>query len=218
MLLHFPEELIASLDEDTFSNVRIYGSGASDNLEGSLLNVGYKENRFYSTYAEDNPEGYVDYAAFNHIRTDLANGVINSLNELATEETEALLEYLENAVYEDWEYVLSEAQKASYHSQYNVWEPCFTHRWNAIQAMQNLVAVVDAETGYPAYASIGRDNAGGVYQELDSSFLIGTYADGILDLAKLRIYPLRTMLQQLAAEFRREQWRAGAPGGCLAGA
>ena len=198
----FSGELVASLDEDTFSNVRIYGSGASDNLEGSLLNVGYKENRFYSTYAEDNPEGYVDYAAFNHIRTDLANGVINSLNELATEETEALLEYLENAVYEDWEYVLSEAQKASYHSQYNVWEPCFTHRWNAIQAMQNLVAVVDAETGYPAYASIGRDNAGGVYQELDSSFLIGTYADGILDLAKLRIYPLRTMLQQLAAEFR----------------
>lgn len=86
----FSGELVASLDGDTFSNVRIYGSGASDNLEGSLLNVGYKENRFYSTYAEDNPEGYVDYAAFNHIRTDLANGVINSLNELATEETEAL--------------------------------------------------------------------------------------------------------------------------------
>ncbi|MFR1518938.1 MAG: hypothetical protein ACLSVG_09250 [Clostridia bacterium] len=198
----FPGELVASLDEDTFSNVQIYGSGVSENLDGSLLNVGYKENRFYSTFAENNPDGFVDYAEFNHIRTDLGNGVIDKLNGYGKQKLDALLNYLENTEYDDWEYKLSKAEKKKFHSQYNVWEPCFTHRWNAIQAMQNLVAVVDSATGYPAYASIGRDNASGVYQELDSAFLVGTYADGILDLAKLRLYPLRTMLQQLAVEFR----------------
>lgn len=198
----FPGELVASLKEDTFSNVKIYGSGVSENLDGNLLNVGYKENRFYSTYAKPNPDGYVDYAEFNHIRTDLGNGVTEKLNKFGKAELQELVEYLQNATYEEWEYVFGTREKQKYHSQYNVWEPCFTHRWNAIQAMQNLVAVVDRTTGSPAYASIGRDNEGGVYQELDSSFLIGTYADGIPELAKLRLYPLRTMLQQLAVEFR----------------
>ncbi len=198
----FSGELVASLDENTFSNVRIYGSGTSDNLDGNLLNVGYKENRFYSTYADSNPEGYIDYAAFNHIRTDLSNGVTEKLNQFNPQKLDKLVEYLGNTTYEEWKYNLSASQKDDYHSQYNVWEPCFTHRWNAIQAMKNLVAVVDGATGYPAYASIGRDNLDGVYEELDSAFLIGTYADGILDLAKLRLYPLRTMLQQLAVEFR----------------
>ncbi len=200
----FDGGLIASLSENTFSNVRIYGSGVSEGLEGSLLNVGYKENRFYSTYAEDNPDGYVDYASFLHIRTDLSNGVIGAVGDYSGKDMNSVTEIMRNASYYDWQYTLSGEQKKTFHEQYNVWEPCFTHRWNSVRATQNLVSVTDSETNFPKYASIGRDNFSSDYKELDSSFLVGTYADGIIDLAKLRIYPLRTMLQQLASEFRGE--------------
>lgn len=200
----FDGGLVASLSEDTFSNVRIYGSGVSDSLEGSLVNVGYKENRFYSTYAGNNSDGYVDYAEFNHLRTDLSNGVVSRIGRYSEQKLDRMEKYLDEAVYSDWTYVFGADLKEKYHTQYNVWEPCFTHRWNAIPAMRNLVSVVDENTGLSKYASIGRDNISTNYNELTSSFLVGTYADGIMDLAKLRIYPLRTALQQLASEFRGE--------------
>lgn len=198
----FSGQIIASLDEDTFSNVQVYGSGASDHLEGELVNVGFKENRFYSTFAKKNPEGYVDYAEFNHIRADLNSGVMDKLNRIGEGNTAAVTKYLDNTTYKDWLFKISAQEISKYHNQYNVWEPCFTHRWNTMQATKNLVEVIDKATNAPAYASIGRDNQSGVYKELESAFLIGTYADGVLDLAKLRIYPLRNFLQQLAVEFR----------------
>lgn len=197
----FDGGLIASLSEDTFSNVRIYGTGVSDNLEGSLINVGYKENRFYSTFAENNPDGYVDFAQFQHIRTDLANNVLSKLGTVSLRKVEKTLN---EAEYGDWSYVLTNGEIKTFHSQYNMWEPCFTHRWGKTPATMNLISVKDEETGLPKYASIGRDDIMTDYNELTSVFLIGTYADGIIDLAKMRIYPLRTMLQQLAPEFRGE--------------
>lgn len=200
----FKGEILGSVSEEVYSNICVYGSGVSENAseeikKGVLLNVGDKENHFYSTYAESNPDGYVDFGAFNHLRTDLSNAAMDEVSRY-TDKIEEIPDYLKSLPYESWKYIFSQNQKELYHSQYNMWEPCFTHRWNSTQFTQNLTKVI--KDGYPAYASIGRNNASGTYEELESSFLIGTYADGVIELAKLRIYPLRTALQQIAAEFR----------------
>ncbi len=83
-------------------------------------------------------------------------------------------------------------------------EPCFTHRWNKIPGTRNLQNYVNSYTGAHDYISIGKNGEASEYLELDSSFYIGTYADGILDLAKLRLYPLRSFLRTMAVEFRGE--------------
>ena len=197
----FSGELIGSTDEETYSNIRVYGSGVSGNATGKLLNVGDKENHFYSSFAESNPDGFIDYASFQHLRTDLDNQASYGMTQFAND-PQQLFDYFDNVVYGDWEYVLSRAQKKLYRSQYNMWEPCFTHRWNKLPWTTVLSQAVNK--GFPAYTSIGRDNAEGMYEEINSQYFIGTYADGIIELAKMRIYPLRMMLQQLAVEFRGE--------------
>lgn len=197
----FDGELAASLNEDIFSNLKIYGTGNSAGEERNL-NVGDKENHFYSSVAEKDTDGYVEYASFQHIRTDLDNLAVNGVAK-APGGLEGVEEYLDTRTYSDWQYVLSRHNKSLFHLQYNVWEPCFTHRWNYNDTTTKLVKV--EANGFPKFASVGKDNFDGVYTELDSNFLIGTYADGLIDLDKMRIYPLRTALQQLAVEFRGEK-------------
>ena len=196
----FDGELAASLNEETFSNLKIYGTGSTAGTPKDL-NVGDKENHFYSSCAPKGKDSYVEYAPFRHFRTDLDNPAVNGVAK-ALGGINGVEKYLEERTYSDWEYVLSRYNKSLYHSQHNMWEPCFTHRWNYNDTTNLLVKV--KENGFPKYASVGKDNFDGVYTELDSNFLIGTYADGLIALDKMRLYPLRTVLQQLAVEFRGE--------------
>ena len=92
----------------------------------------------------------------------------------------------------------------AYHSGYHEWEPCFTHRWNRIGATTVMSKVKDKD-GNIKYLSIGRDNATTDYVELDSSFYNGTYADGIIEMSKLRVLPLRSYLRGLSVDFRGER-------------
>jgi len=196
----FGGELAASLNEETFSNIKIYGTGSSYE-ETKDLNVGDKENHFYASAAEKNSDGYVEYASFQHLRTDLTNSAIYGLESYAGW-PKKVQGYLDALTYSDWKYKFGSDLKNLYHSQYNMWEPCFTHRWNETPATNILVNM--KYNGFPLYASIGKDNFDGLYNELDSAFLVGSYADGLILLEKMRIYPLRTALQQLAVEFRGE--------------
>lgn len=198
----FDGQLLAATTGDTTSEIIIYGSPDSGINGASMLNVGHKENMFYSTYAEESDTSYVDYAKFNHMRTDYDNAAIYNIRYLNDEKLANIDEYWDSLKYKDWTFKLTSDRVAMFHAHSNMWEPCFTHRWSKITSLTSLISITDTETGYPAYVSIGRDNLSGEYVELNSSFYVATYADAIPEMAKMRIYPLRTMLQQLVTEFR----------------
>lgn len=174
----------------------------ADGQQQSLLDVAFHENVFYSArYTEDNDDKYVSLASVYHIRCDLYSGVMNKLGNAWT--SDAVDAVFANATYAD--YAFNPAiYVQNYQKEHMFIESCFTHRWNKIAGTARLQTYTDPYTGSHDYISIGKDGEASEYLELDSSFYIGTYADGIIDLAKLRIYPLRSFLRTMVVEFRGE--------------
>ena len=183
-----------TVKDGTFSNIYSY---AADGTGGEKVNVGWRENRFYSTFAANNPDGYVDKGTFHHVRTDLAAPVLGTVKK--AENAEEKLNSTEKTLMKL--YGVSFTESNVYHNGYHMWEPCFTHRWNSTQATAALSQVKDSDGNYK-YSSVGRDDLPTNYLELGSSFYIGTYADGILEMNKMRMYPLRSYLRGLSVDFR----------------
>ena len=200
----FVGQLLASTTGDTFSELVVYASPGSDIESGNFLNVGKKENMFYSTFAETSDTSYVTYGKFNHLRTDFENNAFKKVANLSKEVMADFDSYWDEVSFYDWEYKFEDWQINQYHQMNNMWEPCFTHRWMSTSSAKKMLSVIDKETGMPAYSSVGRDDVASDYNELESVFFVATYADAIPEMAEMRIYPLRTMLQQLAVQFRGE--------------
>lgn len=171
--------------------------------DGAMLDVAFRENVFYTArYWKDNDDTYVSSASFNHIRCDLSNGVMGELGSAGSpEKVDAVFD---RATYQTYSFNVSDDFIRTFRTSHMFLEPCFTHRWNKIPSTGNLQKYTNPYTGAHDYISIGKDGEASEYLELDSSFYIGTYADGILDLAKLRLYPLRSFLRTMVTEFRGE--------------
>ena len=193
----FDNGLNVTVKDGTFSNILTYDPDGGNEKK---MNVGWRENRFYSTFASNNPDGYVDKGTFHHVRVDLAAPVINSVKKAET--AEAVLNSQEKTLMKLYGVKFNES--TVYHNGYHMWEPCFTHRWNSNQNTRALSQAKDSD-GNIKYGSIGRDGIPTNYLELGSSFYVGTYADGILEMNKLRMYPLRSYLRSLSADFRGEK-------------
>lgn len=174
----------------------------TDGQAQSMLDVAFRENVFYSArYTEDNDDKYVSAGSFQHIRTDLGNGVMGKLaGANGSEQVDAIFA---SVTYADFAFGAGGYADA-FRQSHMFLEPCFTHRWNKIAGTARLQNYVNPYTGAHDYISIGKNGEAAEYLELDSSFFIGTYADGIIDMAKLRIYPLRSFLRAMAVEFRGE--------------
>ncbi len=183
------------------SFVVIYAEGASD---GETVDVGFRENRFFSARYTDgyNDDKYVSQGNFQHIRTDLSNSVLSGLGSCNTEEKVDAL--FDKSTYHDYAFGGTQQYVDALANEYMFLEPCFTHRWNKIPHTKNLASYVDAETGMQKYVATGKSGEYIDYEEVGSSYYNGSYADGILDLAKWRLYPLRSFLQGTATAFRGE--------------
>ena len=185
-----------------------------ENASATKLDVGFRENRFffYAVQAPINAIGtmnddkYVSLGHFAHIRTDDSdNGVVGQLAGLNSAQVDALFD---KAGYEEYASSKTTMYMNLLKEQYVFLEPCFTHRWHGDYAsMKALFDYRDPTTGAWKYISV--DNKGvhpGYVESFEdvgtTSFYIGTYADGILEMAKLRIYPLRSFLQGTALAFR----------------
>ncbi len=182
------------------SFVVIYG----DTADGTTVDVGFRENRFYSARYTDgyNDDLYVSKGNFQHIRTDFSNSLFASLGKCQNEaEVDALFDRLG---YDAYAFGALPQYVNALKNEYMFLEPCFTHRWNQVPNTKTLATYVDAETGEQKYVAIGKSGEYIDYEEIGSSYYNGTYADGILDLAKWRIYPLRSFLQGTAPAFRGE--------------
>ncbi len=181
------------------SFVMIYREGDTD---GTLVDVGFRENRFFTArFASGfNDDKYVSRGDFCHIRTDLYNHVMQQIPSGSA----AIDAYFDQLSYENYSCWEGEGNASRLKTDYLFLEPCFTHRWNKVPFTANLASYTDPETGHQRYVSVGRDGKYTDYNELGSEYYVGTYADGILDLAKLRLYPLRSFLRATAPAFRGE--------------
>ena len=174
----------------------------SDGQDSGLMDVGFRENVFYTAYYWHESDDYVSTGVFEHIRCDLSNGVIGKLGSAGT--TEAIDKIFDNAKYSDYNFSNIKGYGQKLNVGHEFFEPCFTHRWNKIGATTNLTNYRDPDTGERLFVSVGNTGEYTDYLELGSSFYIGTYADGILDLAKLRLFPLRSFLRGTVSYFRGE--------------
>lgn len=185
---------------EALSYITVY----DENATAKELDVGFRENRFFSAYYTDgyNDDKYVSQGTFCHIRTDLDNGVLAGLNACAT--PAAVDNLFDTALYDQYAHGSRNSYAERLATEYLFLEPCFTHRWNKIPHTGKLASYVDPIDGVQKYVSIGKAGEYMDYNELGSAFYVGTYADGILDLAKFRLYPLRSFLQTTATAFRGE--------------
>lgn len=175
-----------------------------ENATGTEQDVGFRENRFFSAkfIEEYNDDKYVSRGRFAHIRTDLENNVLGKIAYTAN--NSKLDEHLATAPYEDYAAHATAKYVNALQDEYMFLEPCFTHRWNKIQSTARLASYTDPYDGVQKYVSVGKSGEYMDYNELGSAFYVGTYADGILGLAKIRLYPLRSFLQGTAVAFRGE--------------
>jgi hypothetical protein len=102
--------------------------------------------------------------------------------------------------YSKWAAVFTEAPL--YELRYNVWAPCFSNKWNSNSFMSGLISLKD-ENGNYIYSAVQKN---GEIADVsgDGSFFLTTYADGVPALDKLRIYPLRDYLNNLAVCFEND--------------
>ena len=171
--------------------------------EGRLLDVGFYENRFYSTAAaEYNDDQYVSKGTFAHLRMEYSAHALDNVWNCADDRD--IDQWFDSVTYSDYTSSSIGEYVDRLSNEYLMLEPCFTHRWHKTNQMLKLVNYVEPYTGINRYTSLDQKGAEGNYVELDSEFLTGTYADGILELAKLRIYPLRSFVQATATAFRGE--------------
>lgn len=186
--------------QEALSYLTVY----DENATATELDVGFRENRFFSAYYTDgyNDDKYVSQGTFCHIRTDLSNSVLGALNSCQTPDDVDTL--FDGSVYTDYSFSDINQYVTRLETEYLFLEPCFTHRWNKIPHTGKLASYVDPIDGVQKYVSIGKAGEYMDYNELGSAFYVGTYADGILDLAKFRLYPLRSFLQGTATAFRGE--------------
>ena len=187
--------------EKDLSYLTVYSEDAS----AIQQDVGFRENRFffflpYHYYFND--DRYVSRGDFMHIRTDMSNSVMEQLGNVKN--STAVDRIFESATYEDYTYTDTENYINSLQRYYLFLEPCFTHRWNKTASTRILNRYKDPVTGIQKFVSVGMNGEYKDYVEIGGEFYVGTYADGILELAKLRIYPLRSFLQETASAFRGE--------------
>ncbi|MBP3665972.1 MAG: family 14 glycosylhydrolase [Clostridia bacterium] len=184
--------------QENLSFLTVYDENAA---EGSTLDVGFRENRFFSNMAAAyNDDKYVSKGDFCHIRTDLSNNVMNGLGRAPT--SAEINAVFDTSTYADYTFSANQQYVDRLATEYLMLEPCFTHRWNVIPATNNLSNYTDVYTGDSSYVAIGKSGEYKNYLEMGNSYHNGTYADGILDLAKLRLYPLRSFLIATAEAFR----------------
>ena len=200
------------------SYLAVYDASAS---AATPVNVGFRENRFFYASSTDgvvsgiggsmNDDRYVSEAIFAHERTDnLNNNLMNLLSAVYGQNDAAIDAVFENATYSDYANTIAASYAAGLKNYYYFLEPCFTHRWHKDNATinANYPATTNAmhalaQYSNKAFLTVDKDgNHKGYDEGKDAQFYAGTYADGILGLAKMRIFPLRSFLQTTAVGFR----------------
>ena len=172
-----------------FSEVTAYRDGS-----GEKINVGEKENSFYSTAAKQDGR-FVKYGQFWHARLEFGTAAHNGTapGDTASIRVNDISQFT----------MTPDAEvRSKYNTQYNMWEPCATHRWNQTGGMRNLINYVDPDSGLYGYAVLTKNNERTDYVELGSSYFNGTYAPYIEAMDRFNFWTRRTYLQDLAVLYR----------------
>ena len=186
--------------QEDISYMTVYDGVDAD---GMLMDVGFRENRFFSTMAKEyNDDRYVSKGEFCHLRQDYSGHALACA--FAATDYNAVEQIFETFPYTDYQSDNADLYATRLADEYLMLEPCFTHRWHKTPDRIMLLGYKEPFTGITRYSALDNRGEQGNYLELDSEFLTMTYADGILELAKLRLYPMRDFLQTTAIAFRGE--------------
>ena len=160
----------------------------------TTINVGAKENLFFTTGAKKD-SSYVKPGTFWHLRMEFGTAAHNNT---APGDTSSI------RVNDISSFTVSPGSDVveTHDTQYNMWEPCATHRWNQTGGMRNLINYVDPDTGLNGYATLTKENERTDYVELGSSYFNGTYAPYIEAMDRFNFWSRRTYLQSLAELYR----------------
>ncbi|MBQ6021123.1 MAG: beta-galactosidase [Clostridia bacterium] len=184
---------MATYDADdinkAFSETTEYKDG-----EVKTVNVGAKENLFVSTAADEGGE-YVKKGQFWHTRLEFATAAHS--NTTPGDTSSIRKNDISSFTVTPGRDVLEK-----YNTQYNMWEPCTTHRWNKTAGMGNLISYVDPDTGMYGYATLTKENERSDYVEFESSYFNGTYAPFIEAMDRYNFWTRRTYLQELGKLYR----------------
>lgn len=160
----------------------------------TVINAGVKENIFVSTKASKNTD-YIKRGTFWHIRVEYPAPI---MGKLANGRTYAI----RSSGIDQFTIGPGGDVRGRYNRQYNMWEPCSTHRWGKTAQMGYLINYTDPVTGAYAYATLTKKDDRNDYLELGSSFYNATYAPNIEALDKLNFWTRRTYLNTLATLYR----------------
>lgn len=172
-----------------FSEVAAYRNGKT-----AAVNVGAKENMFFSTAAKQDGN-YVKYGQFWHLRMEFGTAAHNGTRPGDTASVRV------NDI-ADFTVTPGSDVREKYNTQYNMWEPCATHRWNKTGGMRNLIEYIDPDTGLNGYAALTKEDQRSDYVELGSSYFNGTYAPYIEAMDRFNYWSRRTYLRDLAVLYR----------------
>lgn len=181
----------ATDEYEAFSTVTVYKDGAE-----TLLDAGHRENMFYSNKAENRSDTYVTKGHFWHTRMEFMYS--KAFKDAKKGNTVSI----RSNSYEDFTVGLGEAP-AKYNSQYNMWEPCATHRWNKIPNTDALINYINPDSGEYEYAALNRNGERMDYAELNSSFFNASYAPYVQAMDRLRVWTLRSYLNGLATYYKK---------------
>ncbi len=160
----------------------------------TVINAGKKENIFVSTKAQSSTE-YIKKGFFWHTRVEYPAPVMNRLKDGGT-----------TAIRTDdislFKLSAGGDERQRYRIQYNMWEPCSTHRWGKTAQMGYLINYIDPDTGAYAYATLTRNGERSDYLELGAAFYNATYAPNVPALDRLNFWTRRTYMQSLATLYR----------------
>lgn len=180
----------ATDEYEAFSTVTEYKDGVT-----TAVDAGARENLFFSNWAAKRTDTYVRQGSFWHTRMEFQAplmGKVTSGNTSAIRSDDIA----------NFTNSLASGEGSQYKTQYNMWEPCATHRWNKTSQMGYLINYVDPDTGTYAYAALNRNSERYDYAELSSSFYNATYSPFIPALDRLHYWTLRTYLNKLAVCYK----------------
>ncbi|MCC5875051.1 MAG: hypothetical protein JJU11_02415 [Candidatus Sumerlaeia bacterium] len=142
---------------------------------------------------------YVSVARYRHLRTDASTNAYGDEVGFEIDDPEEFF----GQQFDDF---LLRSFNDYYVGLPNAWNPTFSHR-QFPGFFDAWIDHIDPETGLNRFASLTRTNETSDYLEVGTTFRNMTYAPGIPELDRLKVWPLRSFLQELAVHHRQDPSR-----------
>lgn len=139
---------------------------------------------------------YISVARYRHLRTDASTNAYGDAQGFEIEDPEDFF----GTQFDDF---IFRSFNDYFEGLPNAWNATFSHR-QFPGFFDAWIDHIDPDTGLNRFASLTRLNQPSDYEEVGTTFRNMTYAPGIPELERLKVWPLRSFLQELAVHHRQD--------------